>query len=240
MNIDLIVSADVIDKKKIKGKSVVVIDMLRATSVIVTAIKNGCREVIPVLTIDEALSLAQKYKDIILGGERNAVKIKGFHCSNSPLEYKEDVVKGKRLVITTSNGTRAIRGASDGDNIFIGSMLNGKAVAHRLKEVGQDVVIINAGTNGEFSIDDFICSGYIISCLKECLEGNIELTDIASTAYHIYSSHTDIISFIKYAKHYKTITDLGLKEDLEYCCSKDVTDVVPEYIDGIIKADIIS
>lgn len=237
MKVNLVVSADYIDKEKIKGKSVVVIDMLRATSVIVTAIKNGCNQAIPVLTVEEALDIAKKDKNnIILGGERKAVKIEGFDCSNSPLEYKTDIINNKTLVITTSNGTRAIKGSAEAKNIFIGSMLNAKAVANKLIEVGQDVVIVNAGTDGEFSIDDFICSGYIINCLIDKLsEGDVELADIASTAYHLYNSHQDITSFIKFAKHYRRIINLGLQADLEYCCQKDITDVVPEYAEGIIK-----
>lgn len=239
MKVDLIASADDIKEHKIKNKSVVVIDMLRATSVIITAIKNGCREVIPVLTVEEAIHETKENKEkIILGGERKALKIEGFDCSNSPLEYKEKIVKGKTLVITTSNGTRAIKGSEGAKNILIGAMINAKSVAEKLARLENDVVIVNAGTCGEFSIDDFICSGYIINCIVENNQTeDIELTDIASTAHYIYKSNNDIMSFIKYAKHYKTIIDLGLKEDLEYCCKKDIIDIVPEYRGGrIVKA----
>lgn len=236
MKIDVIISADDIKEAKLQGKSVVVIDVLRATSVIVTAISNGCRAVIPTVDVESAIGIAKKDRNMyLLGGERRALKIDGFDFSNSPLEYKASIVKGKTVVMTTTNGTRAIKGSTTAKNIIIGAMINAKAVSHRLQEIGNDVVIVNAGTYGQFSIDDFICTGYIISKLKGNGKVSLELTDIATTALYIYEQNKDITSFIKYANHYNVIKELGLYEDLKYCCSKDIVDVVPEYRDGIIK-----
>lgn len=236
MTIDVVISADDIKNDVIKGKTVIVIDMLRATSVITTAVANGCSKVIPVLTIEEAVDIAQDNKDeYILGGERKALKIEGFDCSNSPLEYTKDVVKNKTIVITTSNGTRAIKGCEDAKNILIGAMINAKAVAKKAMELNNDVVLVNAGTYGQFSMDDFICSGYMIDCMISMSDYKIGLSDIATTAHYIYENNKDIIGFVKNASHYKRIMDLKLYDDLDYCCKKDVIDVVPEYLNGIIK-----
>jgi len=233
MKIDIIISADDIKKEKIENKIVVVIDMLRATSVIVTAMNNGCKGVIPVLTVDDASEIVKNSKEeFMLGGERNALKIEGFHYSNSPLEYTRKSIEGKTLVMTTTNGTKAIKGCSGASNILIGAMLNAKAIASRIVSLNKDVVIVNAGTYGEFSIDDFLCSGYIIDCVLKLVE--IELTDISVTSHYIYKNNEDIHNFIKYANHYKTIMQLGLSSDLEYCCQKDTIDIVPEYKDGTI------
>lgn len=234
MNIDIIISADDIKEEKIIGKTAVVIDILRATSVITTAISNGARKVVPVETIEEARKIAMEHKEnSVLGGERQALKIDGFDFSNSPLEYVEEKVKGKIVVMTTTNGTRAIKRSSAAKDILIGAMINAKAVVARLIEIGNDVVIVNSGTNGHFSIDDFICTGYMISLLKEKLE--IKLTDIATTALYIYNQNKEIEGFIKYANHYNVIKELGLFEDLKYCTSKDIVEVVPEYKAGSIK-----
>lgn len=234
MKLDLIISADYIEESKIRDKSVLVIDMLRATSVIITAINNGCKSVIPVLTVEDAKELvSEKREKYILGGERKAVKIDGFDCANSPLEYIKEVVEGKNVIITTTNGTRAVKGSEAAKNILLGAMINAKAAAKRLIELGDDIVIVDAGTNGEFSIDDFICSGYIISCILE-LYPKIDLSDIATTAEHIYENHKDINSFIKYARHYNVIKSLGLEADLAYCCQKDIIDIVPQYKNGRI------
>ena len=231
MNIDLIISADDIKKEKINNKSVVVVDMLRATSVIVTALSNGCRAVIPVLTIEEALNIARDNREkYILGGERKALKIEGFNCSNSPLEYTKTMVQGKTLVITTSNGTRAIKGCAGARNILIGALINADAVAKKIVELNNDVVIVNAGTLGEFSMDDFICSGYIIERIMKYAAAN--LSDIATTASYVYKNNENVIDFIKYARHYKRIMELNFQDDLEYCCQKDIVSVVPELRDS--------
>src|SRR3712207_636680 len=235
MNIDLMISADHINAYKLEGKTVIVIDVLRATSVIVTAIKNGCKEVIPVLSTEEAFDLCKKDRALyILGGERNALKIEGFNCSNSPLDYTEEVIKNKTFIITTSNGTRAIKGSKRARNILIGAMINAEAVAKKVCAINNDLVIVNSGTNGEFSMDDFICGGYIISKIKE-INKKINLTDIAKTSYMVYENHKDIISFIKDATHYNRLTRLRSEDDLEYCIQKDIIDIVPEYKDGKIK-----
>jgi len=233
MKIDIIVSADDIKKEKIENKTVVVIDILRATSVIITAMHNGCIGVIPVLTVDAAADIVRNSKEeFMLGGERDALKIEGFHYSNSPLEYTRDTIEGKTLVMTTTNGTKAITGCVGASSLLIGAMLNAKALAKKIVKLNKDVVIVNAGTYGEFSIDDFLCSGYIIECVLKEVE--VELSDIAITSHYIYKNNEDIHSFIKYASHYKRITSLGLMADLEYCCRKDIIDIVPEYKDGII------
>lgn len=235
MRVDIIISADYIKGDKISGKSVVVIDMLRATSTIVTAIGNGCKEVIPVLTPEEAFNLSKKERSqYILGGERNAIMIDGFDCSNSPLEYDKDSVSDKTIIITTSNGTRAIRGCEDAKNIFIGSMLNAHSVAEKLYSLGNDVVIVNAGTAGEFSIDDFICSGYIIECLLG-MDDEIELSDISKVSRHTFNDDNGNNAILKMAKHYNTVKNLGYISDLEYCSKKDIYDIVPEYKEGKIS-----
>ncbi|WP_315117215.1 2-phosphosulfolactate phosphatase family protein [uncultured Clostridium sp.] len=232
MKIDVMISANHINKEEVMDKTVVVIDILRATSVITTAINNGCKEVIPVIEIEEALIMASE-GECILGGERKALKIDGFNCSNSPLEYTKDIVNNKRLIMTTSNGTKAIKRCEGAKNILIGAMINAKAVSKKVLNLQEGLVIVNAGTYGQFSIDDFICSGYIIHCILE-QNHQVELTDIAKTALFVYRQSSDL-SFIKEATHYNRIEELGLLDDLKYCCKKDIIDIVPEYADGRIK-----
>jgi len=112
-------------------------------------------------------------------------------------------------------------------------MINARAVAEKLVTINKDVVFVNAGTQGEFSIDDFITSGYIIELLKGLT--SVDLTDIAITSNYIYKSNEDIFSFVKYANHYNRIKELGLEEDLKYCLTKDIIDIVPEYKDNKIR-----
>ncbi|MDO4535081.1 MAG: 2-phosphosulfolactate phosphatase family protein [Clostridium perfringens] len=237
MKIDLIISADYIEESKIKEKVVVVIDMLRATTVITTALKNGAKSVIPILTVEETFEKAKELKNIgkevVLGGERKALRIEGFDFSNSPLEYTKEKILNKTVVLSTTNGTRALNLCKGADLILIGSMINGLAVAKKLIELNKDVVFINAGTNGEFSMDDFICTGYMIDNLLN--EKSCEVSDIAKTARYIYENNKDITSFIKNARHFNILTSLGLQEDLAYCSSKDLTDIVPVFREDKIE-----
>lgn len=234
MKLDIVISADHIKEEYLENKIVVVIDMLRATSVITTALNNGCNKVMPFLTVEEAFDFCKNsVTPCVLGGERRALKIEGFDFSNSPLEYTSDKVKDKTVVITTTNGTRAIKGASKAHRIFIGSMLNAKAVTQVLKKLDKDVVFVNAGTYGEFSMDDFICAGYMINLLNT--NNNQDLSDIAFTAKYIYENNKDIVSFIKNARHFSVLKSLQLEEDLAYCTKKDIISIVPEFKDGEIK-----
>lgn len=234
MKVDVVISADHIKEGELQGKVAVVIDMLRATSVMVTALDNGAKKVVPFLTVEEAFDYSKQHSgQVILGGERKAVKIEGFDFSNSPLEYTKEVVQGKTLAMTTSNGTRAIKGCTGASHIFIAAMLNGKAICRKLQELNEDVVIVNSGTMGQFSMDDFICAGYIIETLTKD-NPKIELSDIAKTAKYIYENNKDIDSFIKNARHYDILKSLGLAGDLQYCMKKDIIDRTPEYINGEI------
>jgi len=235
MKVDIIISADDITKSKIENKIAVVIDMFRATSVIVTALSNGCKEIIPYLTIEETLEHAKTLnrENYILGGERKAVKIDSFDLSNSPLEYTEEVIKDKTVLMTTTNGTRTLTKSTSAKRILIAAMINAKAVAKELLNIDEDVVIINAGTNGNFSMDDYICGGYIINEMLN-QDKNLELTDISKTANIIYEANTDIISYVKQATHYSVMKSLKLDDDIEYCTKKSIIEIVPEYKDNKI------
>lgn len=236
MKIDIIISADDIIDAKLENRVAVVIDMFRATSVITTALSNGCREVIPYLTIEETLEYVKKFNrdEYVLGGERRAVKIEGFDLSNSPLEYTREAVENKSVLMTTTNGTKTLTKCTCANKVLVAAMINATAVAKKLIELNEDIVIVNAGTNGNFSMDDYICGGYIINeILKE--KSNLDLTDIAKTANIIYESNKDILSYVSEARHYSVMKTLGLEDDINYCVKKSIIDIVPEYKDGIIK-----
>lgn len=166
--------------------TVVVYDVLRATSTITTALARGAKEIIPVLEIDEAVALYKELKattgELILAGERCGDPIPGFHLGNSPLEYTEDKVKGKRIILTTTNGTRALlhsrrQGAR---KIIIASLLNQRQVARSLlKEPA--VTIVCAGANGAFAFEDFFAAGLMLHELL-ALEPNYALDDGALAA----------------------------------------------------------
>lgn len=232
MNLKLWPTVDFIDKKGLTGKTVVVVDVLRATSVITTALYNGALDVMVKVEVEEALKL--KDEETLLGGERKALRIEGFDLSNSPLEYSREKVDGKRIVLTTTNGTKTIHRAAPADKIYIGSVLNGRAVGEMLAREEKDVIIICAGTQGNFSLDDFICAGKIIYEVLNIKQ--IDMDDFAASAYMAYRDNKkDLISYIKMASHYKYLISLGLENDIRYCFTEDIINLVPQVKNGVIK-----
>ncbi|SHF34698.1 2-phosphosulfolactate phosphatase [Desulforamulus putei] len=164
MNISLIPTAAAISREALINKSAVVFDILRASSTVCTALASGCKEVIPVVEVADAFTLAKTLPDnsFLLGGERGAVKVPGFHLGNSPLEYTSNAVKDKTVILTTTNGTRATRLAAAGSGqVFIGSLLNVSAVAKQLLEMDRDIVLVCAGTRGKFSLEDTLAAGMV-------------------------------------------------------------------------------
>ena len=230
MNIDVIFSANEVTKDRVEGKIVVVIDVLRATSVMLTAMKNGAKEIRPFKEIDKLTYYTKDLNEILKCGERNGTKIDGFDLGNSPLEYKSEIVQGKIICMTTSNGTNALVNSSYGKKILIGSYLNLDLLCKKIDKIGEDLVIVCAGTNGEFSLDDSLCAGEIIKRLEYKT-----LSDSARAMYMIASTPGTLKDKLKKTKHYNFLKKLGETKDLEICFSIDSKNIVLEYRDGVIK-----
>ena len=237
MAIELYATAGSVEKD-LRNHVVIVVDALRATSVMVTATQNGVRFIIPVSEVEEAVDMARQLGNqrVLLCGERQALPILEFHLSNSPLEYTPEMVAGRVMVMTTTNGTRAILRAKDARSLYLGAFLNAAAVARAARESGENIAIVCAGTNGKFSLDDILCSGAIISRLLE-LDENQYLDDLARTALTLYDSYKgDLRASLAGCTHVERLRALGLEEDIRFCLQEDVMDAVPRYVDGVIRA----
>lgn len=238
MKINVITTADEVNEERLSGNTAIVLDILRATSTIVTALACGCREVIPVETVAEALSIMQQRPGVILGGERESLMIPGFHLGNSPLEYGQEKVGGKVLVLTTTNGTRAIhRAAAGSGQVFISSFLNAKAVAREALNTGKDMVLVCAGTRGEFSLEDTVAAGIIIREMYN-LGGNISLlpgSDLAVAARRlgeVYANNP--LQALYDSLHGQKLAGMGLAADLKWCARLNYYDQVAVYQEGSI------
>lgn len=230
MNIDVIFSANEVTKVKVEGKIVVVIDVLRATSVMLTAIGNGAKEIRPFKEIDQLVSYANGLDNILRCGERMGVKITDFDLGNSPLEYKQEIVQGKTICMTTSNGTNALVNSRYGEKILIGSYLNLDKLTKKLNKINKDLIIVCAGTEGEFSLDDSLCAGEIIKRLKYKT-----LSDSARAMNIIALSPGTLEEKLKGSKHYNFLKTLGEEGDLKACLSIDNKNIILEYKKGLIK-----
>lgn len=221
----------------IRGRFAVVIDALRATSVIAAAIASGAKCVIPVAEVDEALAV---YKNLpegaaLLCGERGGNKIPGFHLGNSPLEFTPEAVRGKTLVMSTTNGTRAILAASGAAKLALGAVVNASAVGRAAAASGLDVTILCAGTEGLFTLEDVLAAGAIADAMNA---PDAEMDDLTRTAISLYRMHEkDLAGALADCRHAKVLRDLGFGGDIEYCMGKDRLDVTPVYEDGRITKE---
>lgn len=225
-----------ITDRDLKDKTVVVIDTLRATSVITVALYNGAKEVIPVAEIEEAMELARNFEKggYLLGGERNAIKIEGFDLANSPLEYTREAVERKTIILATTNGTRALKKVSSADNIIIGCLLNVSSVAKYIFEQNQDAVIVCSGTEGKFSLEDIVTAGAIYGKLKKLTE--FESDDLSKASYFLYKPYEDNLhDIIKHGYHPKKLYELGFEKDINFCITADMYNIIPKYKNGVVR-----
>ncbi len=235
-SLEVILTPNLLPLYPLQGKVVVVIDVLRATTTMTVALDQGATKVIPVESIEECLSYKDK-PDHILAGERGGQKVEGFMYGNSPFEYMDGVVKGKTLVLTTTNGTRAIKMSRDAKEILIGGFLNFSALTRWLLNESTDTVLLCSGWRDKFNLEDTIFAGAIINHLKEYF---LVDSDSAFAAEKLYlNSRRNMLHYMKQSSHYKRLAKFGVVNDIKYCLRPDLTNVVPILKDGaLVRADI--
>ncbi|KAF2958766.1 2-phosphosulfolactate phosphatase [Thermotoga sp. Ku-13t] len=207
-----------VPEEKIRAKVCVLIDVLRATSVIVTALANGATSVEPVPTLKQAL--VKKNKDVLVCGERRSVKPKGFDLGNSPLEYLSDLVQGKEIVLSTTNGTRAIQ-RIECEFLYAASFLNLSSIVRELKR-HDSFTIVCSGQNGRIALEDVLCAGAIVA-----LSGEKEKTDSALIAESVWRCNSSVFETISRSQHGRELIEKGFLRDVEYCSQIDLYSVVP-------------
>ena len=232
MQIDITLSAADTTPDRVAHRSVAVIDVFRATSVMVTALEHGIRKIIPVTTVEEAEALRVSYlsqgERVITGGERNAVKIAGFDRDNSPYSYMDDrVLEGKTFIMSTTNGTRAVNASRTAAAIYIAAMLNYRAVCSSIIVDNRYVTLVCSGRENRFTLEDALCAGMMADELLQ-RTGNAELSDIAWSLRDLYLLYrNDMKRGLSRSRHYNDLLRLGFAGDIDYCLQCGVTDKVP-------------
>jgi 2-phosphosulfolactate phosphatase len=225
MQVEVIPSVNESTADDFINKTVIVIDVLRATSSIVTALEQNSIGVIPVKTVGQAKDLCQE--NDLLGGERFCKKISGFHLGNSPIELIHTDVQGKRIILTTTNGTRAIDKAQKAAHVLAGAMLNASACAAAALNLKRDIVIVCAGTMDRFSLEDGVCAGLIIDELAG-KEENLDLSDFAKAMRYAYSQVKDRLQeTILESDNGRRLRKLGFAEDVFFCTRVNMYTKVP-------------
>lgn len=214
-------TTEAVKPEHVRGSVCVVIDVLRASTTIVTALANGCTGVIPTETPEQAREIARK-RNCLLGGERGGTKIEGFDLGNSPLEYVPEVVRNRLVAFTTTNGTRATRACEAAEELVIASFLNGPAVIRLLEAEKRDIFIVCAGTKGSPSPEDSACAGMLL----EPLHAEDDLA--AKEAIAQWTEHRDdLAGMMKFSSgHGRSLVMLGFERDIEFAAQRGIYDLI--------------
>ncbi|MEM6298133.1 MAG: 2-phosphosulfolactate phosphatase [Bacteroidota bacterium] len=224
--LDVCLSPALLNCFSLEGKTAVIIDIFRATSCIVTGLSSGVEEIVPVATIEECHTY--KAKGYLAAGERNGIKVKSFDLGNSPLGYLQPKVKGQKVVMTTTNGTKALNLSKEAKEIVIGAFLNFSAMVDYLKKLDRDVLLVCAGWHDKPNMEDTLYAGYLGNALQGIFSMESDSVNIALATY-AESQKTDLNAYLREAAHYKRLVgrNPAVEEDLIFNLTVDKFSQVP-------------
>ena len=215
------------------GRGVIVIDVLRATTTIVTALAHGAKAVVPAATSEEAVRLTANLEKngYLLAGERRSLKIEGFQLGNSPREMEAGVVGGKTIYLATTNGTPALVAAQGAELVMIGAAVNFKAAVERARRHFQDrgeIAIICAGRERQFALEDAYTAGRFVKALKKGVK-KVALNDAAEVALALTGLYDDWSEAFEGTAAAQQLVDVDLGDDVAFAAKPDRFDTVPIY-----------
>jgi 2-phosphosulfolactate phosphatase len=225
-SINVCLSPELTHLYDLSDKTVVVVDILRATSCMTTAFAHGIAAIRPVANLEECREL--KSKGYITSGERNGEKVEGFDKGNSPFEYMGAEMHGNKIAFTTTNGTQAIEKSKSARELLIGSFLNLSAVVNHLKVSSNSALIVCAGWKGRVNLEDTLFAGAVVDALK----GDFEILDDAELiAYQLYQqAKGNMVEFLSQSSHVKRLNRLNIHKDITFCLTPDQYPVLPRLV----------
>ena len=217
----------------VSNSIVVIIDVLRATSTIATALHNGAKEIIPIDNVADCIKIGSEL-NAITAGERDGQVAEGLQYGNSPFEYPGSFIAGKTLVLTTTNGTKLLHMAlaNGAEEIITGSFPNITAVCNYLIAKNKNVVLACAAWKDKVNIEDSLFAGAVVNKIKENFAVSCDSSQLAESLY--ITASPDLYEFMKErnATHYHRLTKYHLEKDIRYCLTEDCAPSLPKYIDG--------
>jgi 2-phosphosulfolactate phosphatase len=253
--VDVAFTALEADDGRVEGRVAVVIDVLRATTTMVTALWNGADRIVPVAEAEQALQEASALREagrvgrggsaeegdgrsafVLTCGERDGYQLEGFDLGNSPLACPRERVEGRTLVMTTTNGTYALARTRKAQKVYIASFLNISAVANQLKVCDSDILIVCSGWKGRFCMEDTLLAGNLLDRLQEQDASEADWTDSAKLAVAYYKSKQDAITeSILESDHARRLRHLAREEEIRYCCGADQCPCTPMFENGAVR-----
>lgn len=221
----------------VSSSIVVIIDVLRATSTISTALFNGAKCIIPVESVAECIRIGKQIEGIT-AGERDGRIAEGLSYGNSSFEYPREFIEGKTLVLTTTNGTKLLHMALNkgAKSVITGSFTNLTAVCDYLVKQNQPVILGCAAWKDKVNMEDTLFAGAVISRIREHFSINCDSSNMAESLYHL--AKEDLFGFMqeKQASHYQRLMGFGLEKDIRYCLSEDKANILCLYKEGQLIA----
>jgi 2-phosphosulfolactate phosphatase len=236
VRIDVLFGVQQLTPQDVQGRVVAMIDVLRASTTIAVALENGARAVIPFESSEEAVSRSKQLERgaFRLAGERRMLKMDGFDLGNSPIEHTREAVEGKTVLLTTTNGTRALLALQGARDVVVASYVNLTAVGAMLRTAlrgGADITIVCAGQDRQFALEDAACAGRFVHHVSKRLTG-VDVNDAALASSLIDKKYGDnLMRLFETAAHGRALAAAGFVEDLSVCAAVDSYPVVPIYQD---------
>jgi 2-phosphosulfolactate phosphatase len=225
----------------VQGRPVLVIDVLRSTTTIITALGNGAKAVLPAGGADDAIRLANNLErdDVLLAGEQGYRPIEGFQCGNSPAEMTQETVAGMTLVMTTTNGTAALLATDHGDPVFVGAPVNFTAAPERAREAFEskgELIILCSGREGRFALEDAYAAGRFARAVLPSRAKGVEIDDAAIAALQLVRRYGEKWKgAVGASTAARRLKDLGLGADVGAATEVDKFDIVPQYAERQVR-----
>ena len=231
--LNTVLSPSLLNLYDVSDCTVVIIDILRATSTIAAALFNGAKSVIPVDSVAGCIKLG-KQMEVITAGERDGKIAEGLQYGNTPLQYTEDFIKGKTLVLTTTNGTKLLHKAlaANAATIITGSFCNISSVCEFLVKKKSNVILACAAWKNRINIEDTLFAGAVINRIKKNFDVNCDASQIAESLY--LQANGNLLDFMKEknASHYHRLMNFGLEDDIRFCLTEDNANILSIYSNG--------
>jgi 2-phosphosulfolactate phosphatase len=239
VRIDVLFGVQHLTPQDVQGRVVAVIDVLRASTTIAVALANGARAVIPFESSEEAIMRSKQMERgaFLLAGERRMLKMEGFDLGNSPREHTAESVEGKTVLLTTTNGTKALLSVQGARDVVVASYVNLTGVTTMLRAAlrgGADITLVCAGQDRQFALEDAACAGRYVHNVSKRL-ADLDMNDAALAASLIDRKYGDnLLRLFNTAAHGRALAAAGFEEDLAACAAVDSFPVIPIYQDRLI------